>query len=83
MADLPPERATRLPGGGVAISAVDGDSAVAEAGLRVGDILLRIGKTPIHRARDVVGAIRAQPGEVIPVLVRRSGYDFWAALRRR
>ena len=83
VADLPPERATRLPGGGVAISAVDGDSAVAEAGLRVGDILLRIGKTPIHHSRDVVAAIRAQPGEVIPVLVRRSGYDFWAALRRR
>ena len=83
VADLPPERASRMPGGGVAISAVDGDSAVAEAGLRAGDILLRIGKTPIHRARDVVGAIRAQPGEVIPVLVRRSGYDFWAALRRR
>jgi len=83
VADLPPERATRLPGGGVAISAGDSDSAVAEAGLRVGDILLRIGKTPIHHSRDVVAAIRAQPGEVIPVLVRRSGYDFWAALRRR
>jgi serine protease Do len=83
VADLPPERAARLPGGGVAISAVDSDSAVAEAGLRVGDILLRIGKIPIHHATDVVKAIRAQSGEVIPVLVRRSGYDFWAALRRR
>jgi len=84
VAELPPERASHLPGGGgVAISSVDGDSAVAEAGLRAGDILLRIGKIPVRHARDVVGAIRAQSGEVIPVLVRRSGYDFWAALRRR
>lgn len=90
VADLPVStsgaggRGGHAPSGvGVALSAVDADSAVAEAGLRIGDIILRIGKTPIRRAQDVVGAIKAQTGEVIPILVRRSGYDFWAALRRR
>jgi serine protease Do len=83
VADLPADSRGRSQGGGVAISTVDDDSAVAEAGLRVGDVILRIGRTPVRKARDVAAAIKAQTGEVIPVLVRRSGYDFWAALRRR
>jgi len=83
VADLPADSRGRPQGGGVAISTVDDDSAVAEAGLRTGDIILRIGRTPVRKARDVAVAIKAQTGEVIPVLVRRSGYDFWAALRRR
>ena len=84
VAELPRDRAAHLPGGaGVAISSVPGDSAASEAGLRVGDILLRIGKTSVHTARDVAVAIGNRSGAVIPILVRRSGYDFWAALRRR
>jgi serine protease Do len=82
--ELPPERATQLPGGrGVAISEVPQPSAASDAGLRVGDVVLRVGKTPVRTARDVAAAIKAQTGDVIPVLVRRAGYDFWTALRRR
>jgi serine protease Do len=82
--DLPPERAAQLPGGrGVAISEAPPQSAAADAGLRIGDVVLRVGKSGVRTARDVSTAIRAHPGDVIPVLIRRSGYDFWAALRRR
>jgi serine protease Do len=82
--ELPRDRAARLPGGaGVAISSVPADSAAAEAGLRVGDIILRIGKTSVHTGRETATAIASHKGTMIPLLVRRSGYDFWAALRRR
>jgi C-terminal processing protease CtpA/Prc len=84
VADLPAERATQLPGGrGVVVSAVPAQSAAASAGLRTGDVILRVGKDGIRAARDVVAAMKAFKGEVIPILVRRSGYDFWAALRRK
>ena len=66
----------------MAIAEVAAGSAAAEAGLRVGDVILRIGRDGIRAARDVAAAIKAYPGDVIPVLVRRSGYDFWSALRR-
>jgi serine protease Do len=84
VAAVPAERAARLPGGaGVAIAGVPADSAAAEAGLHVGDVILRVGKIPVRSVRDVAAAVKALTGEVIPVLVRRAGYDFWAALRRR
>jgi len=83
VSELPPPRAAGLPGGrGVAIAEVVSGSAAAEAGLRVGDVILRVGRDGIRAARDVAAAIKAYPGDVIPVLVRRSGYDFWSALRR-
>ena len=82
--ELPKERATTLPGGrGVAISEAPAQSAAANAGLRVGDVLLRVGKASVRSAKEVEAAIKGTAGEMIPVLVRRSGYDFWAALRRR
>ncbi|HEY8925427.1 MAG TPA: trypsin-like peptidase domain-containing protein [Polyangia bacterium] len=84
LTNVPAERAARLPGGaGVAVASVPSASAAAEAGLHVGDIILRIGKSSVRSATDVAAAVRAQKGEVIPLLVRRSGYDFWVALRRR
>jgi serine protease Do len=82
--ELLPERATQMPGGrGVAVSDTPPEGAAADAGLRVGDVILRVGKTGIRTAQDFTAAIKAHPGDMIPVLIRRSGYDFWAALRRR
>jgi serine protease Do len=84
LTNVPADRAARLPGGaGVAVASVPSASAAAEAGLHVGDIILRIGKSSVRSAGDVAVAVRAQKGDVIPLLVRRSGYDFWVALRRR
>ena len=82
--DLPPDRSAQLPGGhGVAVSAAPAQSAAAEAGLHAGDVILRIGNDGIRTTRDVATALKAHGGDVIPILVRRAGYDFWAALRRR
>ncbi|MBC8131647.1 MAG: trypsin-like peptidase domain-containing protein [Deltaproteobacteria bacterium] len=81
--ELPAERAVQLPGGrGVAISEVPPQSASADAGLRIGDVVLRVGKAKVRSAADVAAAVKQHQGEVIPVLLRRSGYDFWAAVRR-
>jgi S1-C subfamily serine protease len=80
---MPPERATQLPGGhGVVLSEIPAPSAAADAGLRVGDIVLRIGQVQIRTSSQVAAAMKAYSGDVIPVLIRRAGYDFWAALRR-
>jgi serine protease Do len=82
--ELSPERAAHLPGAaGVMISDAPADSAAAEAGLRPGDLILRVGKRNVRSARELAATIKAQTGDVIPILVRRSGYDFWAGLRRR
>jgi len=37
----------------------------------------------VHTGRETATAIANHKGIMIPLLVRRSGYDFWAALRRR
>jgi serine protease Do len=82
--ELPPARAAALPGGrGVSVAEVPAQSAAADAGLRVGDVILRVGKDGVGSAADVTAAVKRAGGSVIPVLVRRSGYDFWTALRRR
>jgi serine protease Do len=82
--ELAPERAAQLPGGrGVVVSDTPPQGAASDAGLRVGDVILSVGKTGIRSARDFTATIKAYSGDVIPVLIRRSGYDFWAALRRR
>jgi len=81
--ELPPERSAQLPGGrGVAISEVPTQSAASDAGLRIGDVILRVGKNGIRTARELATAIKGHSGDMIPILVRRSGYDFWTALRR-
>jgi len=81
--ELPADKAARLPGGrGVAVGEVPSDSPAEAAGLRPGDIVLRVSTAEIHGAADVAAAIRGHHGGFIPVLVRRSGYDFWVALPR-
>jgi serine protease Do len=78
------DKAARLPSGrGVAIAEVPLDSPAAEAGMRVGDVVLRIGRAQIRSGVDVAAAIKSFRGAFIPVLLRRSGYDFWVALPRQ
>jgi S1-C subfamily serine protease len=83
--ELPATRAAGLPGGrGVGVSRLTEESAAAQAGLRVGDVVLRIGKTGVRTAKDVAAALGAfKTGETMPLLVRRSGFDFWMAFQRR
>jgi serine protease Do len=72
------------PASGVMVTRVTDHSAAAQAGLRVGDAVLRIGKANVLQAGDVAKALGAfKLGDPVPVLVRRSGFDFWMAFTRR
>lgn len=84
LVELSGDRASRLPSGkGVAIAEVPIDSPAAEAGMRVGDVVLRVGRAQTRTGADVATAIKASRGAFIPVLLRRFGYDFWVALPRQ
>jgi serine protease Do len=74
-----------LPGGrGVFISQLAERSAAAQAGARLGDIILRVAKTSIHTQVELDSALRAfNPGDMVPILIRRAGFDFWTAISRR
>jgi serine protease Do len=85
VADVPAARAAGLPGGrGIAIVQLSGHGAAAQAGLKVGDVILRLGKQGIRTQGDLTTALRAfKIGDAIPMLVRRGGFDFWTAFTRR
>jgi serine protease Do len=69
---------------GVAVSRVTDHSAAAQAGLKVGDVVLRLGKTGVRTPPDVAAALGGYKlGEPVPMLVRRGGFDFWMAFTRR
>ena len=40
-------------------------------------------KDIIREPREVAAALKTARADIVPLLVRRSGYDFWVALRRR
>jgi serine protease Do len=83
--ELPSPRATGLPGGrGVAVSRVTDHGAADQAGLKLGDIVLRIGKGAVRTPADVTAALASfKAGDTMPMLVRRAGFDFWMAFSRR
>lgn len=85
VSDVAAAQATTLPGGrGVAVTHLAEHGAAAQAGLRVGDVLLRVGKDRIRSAKDAENALRTfKPGDTYPVLIRRAGFDFWTAISRR
>jgi S1-C subfamily serine protease len=59
-------------------------SAAAQAGLKVGDVVLRIGKIGVRTPPDVAVALDGYKlGETVAMLVRRGGFDFWMAFTRR
>jgi serine protease Do len=82
--DVPAARAAGLPGGrGIAVSKVADHGAAAQAGLRAGDVILRVGAAGVRTPKDFGSALGTyKPGDSVPVLVRRAGYDFWTALPR-
>jgi len=83
--ELAPARAGGLPGGrGVSVTRITDHGAADQAGLKVGDIVLRIGKASVRTPADVATALGTyKPGDILPMLVRRSGFDFWMAFSRR
>jgi serine protease Do len=83
--EVPSAQAAGLPGGrGIAISQLSAHGAAAQAGLKAGDIILRVGKEGMRTQKDMTAALnRFKMGDAVPMLVRRSGFDFWTAFTRR
>ncbi len=82
--DVPSTRAAGLPGGhGIAVSKMSERGAAAQAGLKPGDVILRVGTAGVLTPKDFGSALATyKPGDSVPVLVRRAGFDFWTALPR-
>jgi S1-C subfamily serine protease len=76
--DLNEEVAARLPAlatgtGAVVLSTVQGGVA-AQAGIRAGDVIVRIGDTTINAQTLLLNALaRHQPGELVKVVLNRNG----------
>jgi putative serine protease PepD len=59
-------------GGGVQLTRVDNGGPAADAGLQVGDIVVKLGTHPITDAADVIALVRRyNPGTVVSVTYRR------------
>ena len=66
---------TAAPGVGVAITMLERGGPAATAGLRVGDVLVRVSDVPLTGVGDLATAIRtlSQTGSSVPVVVTRDG----------
>jgi len=68
---------------GVRVTQILPDSPAEQAGLKTGDVILRVGATGVRTPKDFGAALAAfKTGDTVPVLVRRAGFDFWTALPR-
>jgi serine protease Do len=68
--------------GGVVIEAVEADSPAAEAGVRDGDILTRLGSRPISRVSDVTAAADdLAPGSSVPARLIRGRSPLFIGIR--
>lgn len=50
---------------------LDADGAAARAGIRAGDIILRVSDVPLKTVSQLEAAIKASPGKTLALLVRR------------
>ena len=72
----------RRTGAGAAIDRMDRGGAAIEAGLEVGDVIVKISKRTIKKASDVPSVIHmARPGDPIEVIFLRSGQRQTVTLR--
>ena len=68
--------------GGVVIEAVEADSPAEEAGVRAGDILTRLGSSPISRVSDLTAAADdLAPGSSIPARLIRGRTPLFIGIR--
>ncbi|HXU89898.1 MAG TPA: M28 family peptidase [Methylomirabilota bacterium] len=66
----------RTPGDGVRLAHIVPGSAADRAGLRDGDVLVRVGGQPVDTFEELRSAIQArQPGDVVRLLYLRDGRD--------
>ena len=83
MAPAEPEALAELGlSGGVQVVAIDSGSPAADAGVREGDILTRLGSKPIGRMRDLEGVSEELvPGASIPARLIRGGSPLFIGIR--
>lgn len=78
--DLSDEQAAQLGlsnGAGVVVANILVRSPAFEAGVRPGDVIVRLGADPVHNAQEVVSKVAAlKPGAPIKIGLRRSGQAF-------
>ena len=61
-------------GPGVRISGTMPGSPAEKAGLKAGDVVLKLGETPVASMRDFADALKGfQPGEKVTVTIQRDG----------
>ena len=65
---------------GVVVTALEADGAAARAGLRVGDVILRVGESEIGATRDVVEALAASDNKPALLLISRGGQTLFLAV---
>ena len=64
------------PGSGVRVVVTVDDGPGQLAGLRVGDVIVRVSGRPVRNAEDFRAVLRSRtPGEQVPLLVRRNGAE--------
>jgi serine protease Do len=69
---------------GVVVMSVEPDSPAVEAGVERGDIILRVGETPVDRLDDYGKAVRKVPAnEMLKILLKRDGQNRWVAFPKR
>jgi Zn-dependent M28 family amino/carboxypeptidase len=67
---------------GVLFSDVEAGSPAAKAGLKAGDTLIEFDGKPIRNLNEYAFALRTKkPGDIVPVVVKRSGADVHADVR--
>ncbi len=69
---------------GVVVMLVEPESPAVEAGMERGDLILRVGETPVTSLDDYAHAVRIVPhGQMLRLLCKRDGKSFWAAFVKR
>ena len=71
---------------GVRLAGVQAGSPAARAGLREGDVIIRLAEMPVESLEDLASALRRRkPGEEVPIVILREGRQVTlkAVLRRR
>jgi serine protease Do len=66
---------------GVVITSLDGDGLAAEAGLQVGDVILQVANTEVHRPSDVDEALRNKDNDAVLFQIARDGSRLFVGVR--
>ena len=67
---------------GVVISEIDPDGRAARAGLRPGDVIEKVGSTPVARPADIDKAFAKTKNNAVLLLVNRKGENLFVGVKR-